>query len=30
MAGYRIEHMRATYQKIYRDFADSLGLEWEM
>lgn len=29
MSGYRIEHMRATYRKIYQDFADSCGLPWE-
>lgn len=29
MARYRIEHMRATYRKIYKDFADSMKLEWE-
>ena len=26
MSAYRIEHMRATYRKIYEDFADSLGI----
>lgn len=29
MAGYRIEHMRRTYRKIYKDFSDSIGLSWE-
>ncbi len=29
MSGYRIEHMRATYQKIYKDFADSCGASFE-
>ena len=29
MSGYRIEHMRATYRKIYHDFSDSCGLPWE-
>lgn len=28
MSGYRIEHMRATYHKIYKDFSDSMGLSW--
>ncbi len=26
MSGYRIEHMRETYQKIYKDFADYCGI----
>ncbi len=29
MSRYKIEHMRATYRGIYKDFADSLKLEWE-
>ncbi len=29
MAGYRIEHMRKTYRRIYKDFSDSIGLSWE-
>ncbi len=29
MSGYRIEHMRATYRKIYQDFADSCGVAFE-
>lgn len=28
MSGYRIEHMRATYHKIYKDFSDSMELVW--
>ena len=28
-AGYRIEKMQDTYKRIYRDFADSMGMEWE-
>ncbi len=29
MSGYRIQHMRETYRRIYRDFAESCGLSWE-
>ena len=29
MAGYRIEHMRKTYRKIYKDFSDSMEFSWE-
>ena len=29
MSRYRIEQMRNTYQKIYKDFADSMGINWE-
>lgn len=29
MSGYRIEHMRETYRKIYQDFAGSMGLSLE-
>ena len=29
MSGYRIEHMRETYHKIYQDFAGSMGLSLE-
>ncbi len=29
MARYRTEYMRDRYREIYRDFAVSLGLEWE-
>ncbi len=29
VSGYQIEHMREKYQKIYKDFSDSMGLRWE-
>ena len=29
MSGYRIEHMRAAYRRIYQDFADSCGVALE-
>lgn len=29
MSGYRIEHMRATYRRIYEDFAKSCGVSLE-
>ena len=29
MAKYRIEYMQETYWKIYRDFAESMKLEWK-
>ena len=29
VSGYQIEHMRQKYQKIYKDFSDSMGLRWE-
>lgn len=29
MGGYRIEHMRNTYRKIYRDFAISMNVGWQ-
>jgi len=29
MSRYQIEHMKAAYRSIYKDFSDSLGLEWE-
>ncbi len=28
MSKYRIEHMKATYEKIYKDFASNAGVEW--
>lgn len=28
-SGYRIESMKETYKRIYQDFADSMGKEWE-
>lgn len=28
VSGYRIDQMRAVYQKIYQDFAADMGLEW--
>ena len=28
MAKYRVEYMQKTYWKIYRDFAESMKLEW--
>lgn len=28
-AGYRVEKLRETYRKIYRDFAESMQLVWE-
>ena len=30
MSAYRIEHMRATYRKIYGEFADSCGAGYEI
>ena len=29
VSGYQIEHMRQKYQKIYKDFSDSMGFRWE-
>lgn len=29
MFRYKIQHMRETYRKIYKDFADSMKIEWE-
>ena len=29
MAGYKIEDMKATYKKIYQDFAEKQKLEWK-
>ena len=28
MAKYRVEYMQKTYWDIYRDFAESMKLEW--